>query len=347
MADEKMRDAWTKSEKVLAKGNAEESLKILREIDPDGEKATTLRIAGEATWAMAAKNSSKSEYRRAASLLRDAVKMSPRDKKANNSYNAILNEMQDKRIKETTIPRLVNDGTPTFAGIIALFGSIILVLFVIKAASSSNADLATEATLELSWTNADGTQSTGVVVVELYADDAPIHVENFGILAENGDYDGTVFHRIISNFMMQGGDFTNGDGSGGHAGKFFGYCDGQEADSAGDCPMRSYTVPDEADNGRSHAPYALSMAKTNNPHTGGSQFFIVDPDAVGQDGSPGTPHLDGVHTVFGEVTSGFEHIDAITALCDNGNCPSDKTPQDVVLESVTTNSDDDSWWKFW
>lgn len=347
MADEKMRDAWTKSEKVLAKGNTEESLKILREIDPDGENATTLRIAGEATWAIASQSSSKSDYRKAASLLRDAVKMSPRDKKANNSYNAILNEMQDKRIKETTIPRMVNDGTPTLAGIIALFGSIILVLVIVKAASTTTTNLATEATLELSWTNADGTESTGVVVVELYAEDAPMHVENFGILAENGDYDGTVFHRIISNFMMQGGDFTNGDGSGGYAGKFFGYCNGQEADSASDCTMSSYTVPDEADNGRSHAPYALSMAKTNNPHTGGSQFFIVDPDATGQDGTPGTPHLDGVHTVFGEVTSGFEHIDIITSLCDNQNCQNDKTPQDVVLESVTTNLEDDSWWKFW
>ena len=348
MADEKLRDAWTKSEKVLAKGNAKDSLKILRDIDPDGENATTLRIAGEATWSLASASSSKSEYRKAASLLRDSVKKDPRDKKANNSYNSILNEMQDKRIKETTLPRLVNDGTPTFAGIIALFASIILVLLVVKAASTTTSDLATEATLELSWTNTDGTQSTGTVVVELYSEDAPMHVENFGILAEEGNYDGTVFHRIISNFMMQGGDFTNGDGSGGHAGKFFGYCNGQEADSAGDCLMKDYTVPDEADNGRTHAPYALSMAKTNNPHTGGSQFFIVDPDAVGQDGSPGTPHLDGVHTVFGEVTSGFEHIDAITALCDNSqNCQNDKTPQDVVLESVTTNLENDSWWKFW
>ncbi|MBT5736379.1 MAG: peptidylprolyl isomerase, partial [Euryarchaeota archaeon] len=160
------------------------------------------------------------------------------------------------------------------------------------------------------------------------------------------NYDGTVFHRIIEDFMMQGGDFTNGDGTGGHAGKFFGYCNGQEADSAGDCIMSSYTVPDEADNGRNHAPYALSMAKTSAAHTGGSQFFIVDGDGNG------APHLDGVHTVFGEVTSGFEHIDAITALCDTPpnqpkTCPNDKTPQDVVLESVTTNLDDDSWWKFW
>ena len=165
MADEKLREAWTKSEKVLAKGNVDEALKILREIDPDGEKATTLRIAGEATWATAAKGSSKSEYRRASSLLRDAVKKDPRDKKANNSYNSILNEMQDKGIKENTIPRLVNDGTPTLAGIAALCGSIIIALLLIKVASTSSSNLATEATLELSWTNTDGTQSTGVVVV--------------------------------------------------------------------------------------------------------------------------------------------------------------------------------------
>ena len=194
----------------------------------------------------------------------------------------------------------------------------------------------TEATMELSWTDANGTESNGTVVFELFDDDAPMHVENFATLAENGDYDGTVFHRIISNFMMQGGDFTSGDGSGGHAGKFFGYCNGQEANSADDCSIDSYTVPDEADNGRNHTPYALSMAKTSQPNTGGSQFFIVDPDAI-QGWTPGAPHLNGIHTVFGKVTSGFENIDAITSLCDNQTCPNGKTPQDVVLESVTTN----------
>ena len=201
---------------------------------------------------------------------------------------------------------------------------------------ASATKLNTEATMELSWTGTNGTESNGTVVFELFDHDAPMHVENFAILAENGDYDGTVFHRIMSNFVMQGGDFTSGDGTGGHAGKFFGFCDGQLSISSDDCSIESYTVPDEADNGRNHLPYSLSMAKTSQPNTGGSQFFIVDPDSEYQ-GQPGTPWLDGVHTVFGKVTSGFEHIDAITALCDNQNCQNDKTPQDVVLESVTTN----------
>ena len=347
MADDKYRDAWKKSEKALASGNADESLRILRDIDSDGEHATTLRIAGEATWAIANHESSKSEYRKAASLLRDAVKKDPRDKKANSTYNSLLNEMQNKGIKETTIPRLINDGTPTLAGMVSLILVILLSLVALKMATTSSSDIPTEATLEFSWTDTGGEIQTGTVVVELYAEEAPKHVENFGLLAEEGRYDDTVFHRIISNFMMQGGDFTNGDGSGGHAAKFYGYCNGQESDNSADCPPTSYTVPDEADNGLTHEPYALSMAKTSAPHTGGSQFFIVDPDAKGQDGSPGTPHLDGVHTVFGMVVDGFEHIDTITSICDaQGYCTNDKTPQDVVLVSVTTNAQD-PWWKIW
>tara|TARA_B100000900_G_scaffold129102_1_gene109121 strand:+ start:773 stop:1816 length:1044 start_codon:yes stop_codon:yes gene_type:complete len=347
MADEKTREAWKKSEKALASGNADEALKILREFDSGGEHATTLRIAGEATWAIANHESSKSEYRKAAALLRDAVKKDPRDKKANSTYNSLLNEMQDKGIKETTIPRLINDGTPTLAGIISLVLVILISLIALKVATTNYSGSPTEATLEFSWTDTGGNAQSGTVVVELYPDEAPKHVENFGLLADEGKYDDTVFHRIISNFMMQGGDFTNGDGTGGHAAKFYGYCDGQESGNSADCPPSSYTVPDEANNGLLHEPYALSMAKTNNPHTGGSQFFIVDPDAKGQDGTPGTPHLDGVHTVFGMVIDGFEHIDAITAICDaQGYCTNDKTPQDVVLESVTTNSEE-PWWKFW
>ncbi len=347
MADDKNRDAWKKAEKVLASGNADESLRILREIDADGEHATTLRIAGEATWAIANHESSKVEYRKAASLLRDAVKKDPRDKKANSAYNSLLNEMQDKGIKETAFPRLINDGTPTLAGSVALVLVILLSLVALKIATTSSTNMPTEATLEFSWTDTSGEIQTGTVVIELYPDEAPIHVENFGLLADEGKYDGSVFHRIISNFMMQGGDFTTGDGLGGHAAKFYGYCDGQESDNSADCSPLLYTIPDEADNGLVHDPYVVSMAKKPNANTGGSQFFIVDPDAVGNDGTPGTPHLDGEHTVFGKVIDGFEHIDAITSICDpQGYCVDDKTPQDVVLVSVTTNSGD-PWWKFW
>ena len=89
------------------------------------------------------------------------------------------------------------------------------------------------------------------------------------------------------------------------------------------------------------------MAKTSAEHTGGSQFFIVDPDATGADGTPGTPHLDGVHTVFGQVTDGFEHIDAMSSICDAGACENDRPNNDITLVTVVVAGEYSPWFKFW
>ena len=178
----------------------------------------------------------------------------------------------------------------------------------------------------------------GNFTLELNYSAAPIHAENFALLSAMGCYDNTPFHRIIQDFMMQGGDFTNLDGTGGHAAKFFGRCNGQEALSPTDCSATSYTIPDEADNGLEHLPYALSMAKTSAPHTGGSQFFIVDPDAVGADGTPGTPHLNGVHTVFGKVIDGYDIVDGISSHCDGSICSNDN-PGDIFIERAVVITD--------
>ena len=78
------------------------------------------------------------------------------------------------------------------------------------------------------------------------------------------------------------------------------------------------------------------MAKTSAPHTGGSQFFIVDPDAVGVDGTAGTPHLNGVHTVFGKVIDGYDIIDYITSYCDGG-CYYDN-PELIYIERAIIQS---------
>ena len=88
------------------------------------------------------------------------------------------------------------------------------------------------------------------------------------------------------------------------------------------------------------------MAQARAAHAGGSQFFIVDPDAVGADGTPGTPHLDGVHTVFGQVTSGFEHIDVMSSICDAG-CEYDKPSNDITLVTVEVAGEYSPWYKFW
>jgi cyclophilin family peptidyl-prolyl cis-trans isomerase len=123
--------------------------------------------------------------------------------------------------------------------------------------------------------------SEGPIEIELYPDDAPKTVENFTKLASDGFYDGLVFHRVIPDFMIQGG-CPLGDGTGGPG----------------------YTFEDEA-SGHPVARGALAMANSG-PNTNGSQFFIVTADAC--------PWLDGKHTVFGQVSSGQDVADRISNL---------------------------------
>ena len=140
--------------------------------------------------------------------------------------------------------------------------------------------------------------TAGPMTVEFLADKAPGHVENFVKLAEKGFYDNTVFHRVISGFMIQGGDPT-GTGSGGPG----------------------YQFEDEI-NDHKVARGALAMANAG-PNTNGSQFFIVTAEA--------TPWLDGLHTVFGRVTSGLEVADAISTVKTG---PGDRPREPVVIERV-------------
>ena len=121
--------------------------------------------------------------------------------------------------------------------------------------------------------------SRGAIVCDLFAADAPTTVNNFVFLARDGFYNGTVFHRVIPNFMIQGGDPT-GTGRGGPGYKF-----------------RDET----AGNPNRHRIGSLSMANSG-PNTNGSQFFITHAPQ---------PHLDGKHTVFGQVRSGQEVVDSV------------------------------------
>jgi len=140
----------------------------------------------------------------------------------------------------------------------------------------------------------------GDMVVEFYPDAAPLHVDNFQTLANEGYFDGTTFHRVIQGFMVQGGDPNSkdtdrmNDGTGGRAGKFFGI--GRE-----DNPD-SWLVPAEF-NDSPHVRGTLSMARTlNNTNSASSQFFICHAPR---------PDLDNKYTVFGQVISGLEVIDQI------------------------------------
>jgi peptidyl-prolyl cis-trans isomerase B (cyclophilin B) len=138
----------------------------------------------------------------------------------------------------------------------------------------------------------------GPIVIELFHDDAPKTVANFEKLAGDGFYNGVIFHRVIPDFMIQGGDPT-GTGSGGPGYKF-----------------------EDEFNDQKVVRGALAMANSG-PNTNGSQFFIVTADAC--------PWLDGKHTVFGRVTEGMDVVDTISGLDTDGR---DKPRDDVVIERV-------------
>jgi cyclophilin family peptidyl-prolyl cis-trans isomerase len=141
----------------------------------------------------------------------------------------------------------------------------------------------------------------GPINVELFPDDAPKTVANFFKLVNDGFYEGVVFHRVIPDFMIQGGDPT-GTGSGGPG----------------------YSFEDEFNDHKVERG-ALAMANAG-PNTNGSQFFIVTADA--------TPWLDGKHTAFGQVTAGLDVVDAISGVDRD---PGDRPQTPITMESVTVS----------
>ena len=170
----------------------------------------------------------------------------------------------------------------------------------------------------------------GDITIELFQDKAPETVANFLKYTNEGKLNGTIFHRVIPNFMIQGGDFQNSDGTGGYASGFYGYCNGQQAASSQDCSPSSYTLPDEADNGLLHESCTISMAKTSQANTGGSQFFLIPEDSA-------PDWLDGKHTVFGSIVSGCDVVTSISEVPTHdgsGNDPADRPVNPVVLISA-------------
>jgi peptidyl-prolyl cis-trans isomerase B (cyclophilin B) len=138
----------------------------------------------------------------------------------------------------------------------------------------------------------------GTIALELFDEDAPKTVENFRKLAGDGFYDGIIFHRVIADFMIQGG-CPLGTGTGGPG----------------------YTFEDEF-NQHKVVRGALAMANAG-PNTNGSQFFIVTADSA--------PWLDGKHTVFGQVTGGMDVVDAIEALPTDAR---DRPTEPAGIESI-------------
>ena len=148
----------------------------------------------------------------------------------------------------------------------------------------------------------------GTIVIQLFPDVAPGHVENFVKLAQDGFYDGTTFHRVIPGFMIQGGDPNSKD-------------DDRSNDGQGG---PGYTIKAEFSD-KPHKRGILSMARAQDPNSAGSQFFIVVADSN---------FLDGQYTVFGEVIEGMEVADKIVNVEKDGN----DNPREKVTMKVTIRS---------
>ena len=168
----------------------------------------------------------------------------------------------------------------------------------------------------------------GDIVIQLFPEEAPMTVENFVRLAQKGYYDGVTFHRVISDFMIQGRD-PEGTGAGGQS-------------------IWGHNFEDEFSNELFNLRGALSMANAG-PNTNGSQFFIVQnknmpkrfiqqlrdaqypEEVVKAYKQGGTPWLDHRHTVFGHVTDGMDVVDEIAKVAKDGN---DKPLENVVITTV-------------
>ncbi len=145
----------------------------------------------------------------------------------------------------------------------------------------------------------------GKIVLELYPETAPITVDNFVGLVKKGFYDGLIFHRVIEGFMIQGGD-PEGTGFGGSDKEIF----GEFSENGFDNPLK-------------HERGVLSMARSDDPDSASSQFFIVHATK---------PHLDGKYAAFGRVVSGMDVVDAIASVDTNSK---DKPYEDVKMKKVT------------
>lgn len=173
--------------------------------------------------------------------------------------------------------------------------------------------------------------SYGDIEIQLFPEQAPMTVENFVRLAQKGYYDGTTFHRVISDFMIQGGD-PQGDGTGGTS-------------------IWNHPFEDEFSRELFNLRGALSMANSG-PNTNGSQFFIVQnknmpkryikqmepagypKEIINAYKQGGTPWLDGRHTVFGQVISGMDIVDKIAKAKKN---KLDKPLEDIKIDSIKIN----------
>ena len=348
-----LREALDDANNRVESGDPESALDVLRTTaweasESNSQKALVLAAAADAQIKMG-----ESEIRRKKQLwqkayknYQKAVKLDSSNKDVRKEMNRLASMMDENAISLGKGFSFFDDGSPTPMGICAIFVSIMIFLVAFKYAGEALEEPAEaiQVTMEVSYVHPDDPDNrvTGEIIIELYPDDAPKHVESFLWHVDNYRYDYTIFHRVIDNFMIQGGDVENLNGMGGYSGKWFGYCNGQTLNATNspytetNCDLQDWSIPGEHTNGLKHTPGALAAAHAG-LNTDGSQFYIVPSDS--------TPsHLDwepdkdcttqSCHTVFGMVIDGLSTVDQISEV-DRGS--NDKPIDDVRLVKISRN----------
>jgi cyclophilin family peptidyl-prolyl cis-trans isomerase len=320
MTSKAIQAGWKQAEDEVGEGAHEEALQTLREIwgEDGADVAQTWRIAGDAKAGLARDSESKKTYREAVSHYEAALKLSSSDKAARRALNSLRSEMDGLGIRAGGSAILWDDGAPTFTGLVSIIVVIGLILVALKVVpeylEGEKPVLEGSILMEMTWTDTSGGTHNGKIWIELY-NETPMHAESFRANAAANRYDGNIFHRIVDGFMIQGGDFENGDGSGGHAGAYFGYCGNGGSVSEGGCEgdMTQWVIP--AEFGQTHDPGVIAAARSSDENSAGSQFYLVD--------STGAHSLDGSYTAFGMAykgeidgvaTTGIAVIDAISQV---------------------------------
>lgn len=339
-----LQKAWDRAADLIEeKKDPEAALDTLRtvwgSIENETQRAKTLALAGDAgaELGLIDEKNQKRHWQKAYRNYNKSLSIDSKNKETRKNMNKLASMMDEKSISLGLGFQMFDQGNPTPLGLLVMFLSLAGLLVSIKLASEFLEEAHNPmVSMEVQYVQ-NGQTVTGEIQIELYQDEAPMHVESFLAHVRSGAYVGIEFHRVISEFMIQGGDIESMGGSGGYAAHYYGWCDGKQMPES-QCPDKTdYTIPQEHENGLKHTVGALAAAHAG-VNTDGSQFYIVP-----SDGSAG--HLDweegkdcsreSCHTVYGYVTHGQNHVDAISKVETNSNRPVD--PVRILSASVITD----------
>ena len=350
---EELQSSWDEAAKQMDDGDPEKAMDALRSawnsIENDSQRARTLRLAADAGTEMGLldEQNQKSHWQKAYKNYSKALSLNSSNKETRRSMNKLASMMDERAISLGLGFKIFDEGNPTPLGVLVILVAMVVALSSFKLISDLFDDQGNPVVVfEVQYT-VDNQQIVGEIEIELYEDDAPMHVESFLSHVENYQYDMSEFHRVIEGFMIQGGDIEGRGGAGGYSAHYYGLCIGVEKPES-QCALEDWSIPHEHENGLMHTAGAVAAAHAG-VNTDGSQFYIVPEggsakhldweegkDCTGQE-TPNDEKDDGsCHTVFGYVISGLEHVNSISEVPTSGQSGGNTPLENVILLSAQT-----------